>query len=224
MLTQLNLGDNETLAMYSKGNTGQLVCTSCGKRGHTNDRCWGVTGFPKWHYKYKPGQKAPTGKWQGNRAGGVKMANNAQTSTQEQQTFMMTSQQLDQLLKMIPRNETEKQKETETDEEIDYGFSGMVQSNAGKLTESTEWIIDSGASDHMTSSLHNLINVKLAPATFNITLPTGDTTSISHIGDTVLPNGLKLFNVLYVPQFNHNLISIHKLVKDSKCDVIFRPE
>lgn len=34
-------------------------------------------------------------------------------------------------------------------------------------------------------------------------------------------NELKLKNVLHVPQFNHNLLSIHKLTLDNKCDVVF---
>lgn len=59
----------------------------------------------------------------------------------------------------------------------------------------------------------SLTNVKQALATFIIALPTGATVLITYIGDVVLRNGLKLTKVLYVPQFNHNLLSIHKLVE-----------
>lgn len=153
---------------------------------------------------------------------GIIMANNAQGSTADQQGIMMTTQQLDQILKLIPQSNSMSQKESETDEEIDYGFSGTVSSSMNKKME-LEWIIDSGASDHMTSSLNNLINVKSAPTMFTINLSTGATAHMTHIGDAVLPNGLKLVNVLYVPQLNHNLLSIHKLAQDSRCDVMFRP-
>lgn len=136
----------------------------------------------------------------------------------------MTAQQLDQLLKLIPRNETTNVQGNETDEEIDFGFSGMVNSNKEGVGKSMEWIIDSGASDHMTSSLKSLTNVKLAPSTFTITLPTGSTAVITHVGDVTLLGGLKLKNVLHVPQFHHNLLSIHKIAKDSRCEVIFHPE
>lgn len=217
------MGDSDAMAMYSKGPMDKsLICTSCGKRGHASDKFWGVTGFPKWHYKYKPGQKVVPGKWSGNKSNQVKAANNAQVS--EQQTIMMTTQQLDQILKLIPKTGGSSQKESETDEEIDYGFSGMVSSSQEKFTGALEWIIDSGASDHMTSSLENLMNVKRVPSIFTITLPTGATTMITHIGDVVLENGLKLVDVLYVPQFHHNLLSIHKLAQDNNCEVIFHPK
>lgn len=164
-------------------------------------------------------------KWTGNmRNNGPRMANNAQGNTSNPQDVIMTAQQLEQLLKLIPKGEMSKVQESETDEELDYSFSGMVNTNCGKKTESSKWIIDSGASDHMTSSLKSLVNVKLAPSTFTITLPTEATTVITHVGDATLPNGMKLKNVLHVPQFNHNLLSIHKLAKDSKCEVIFHPE
>lgn len=46
---------------------------------------------------------------------------------------------------------------------------------------------------------------------------------IKHIGDVVLPSGLRLTDVLHVPQLNHNLLLIHKLAQGSKCSVVFHP-
>lgn len=213
--------DSEAMATFSKGNGGKtLMCSACGRKGHMSDSCWETIGYPKWHYKYKPTQKNSMNKWTGTRNNNVRMANNAQSNAGNQQPVMMTAEQLNQLLKLIPRGDA---KGTETDDEIDYSFSGMVSSGKKEISMTKEWIIDSGASDHMTSSLKNLVNVKQAPATFTITLPTGATTVITHIGDVLLSNGLKLENVLYVPTFNHNLLSIHKLAIDNKCNVVFHP-
>lgn len=225
-MVQGQAGDNEVLAMYSKGVVNKTpVCTTCARKGHTSDKCWETTGYPQWHYKYKPGQKQGANKWSGNRKFNTpRMANNAQGNVESQKEITMTAQQLDQLLKLIPKPETSNAQGGETDEELDFGFSGMVYSNKGEMKESKEWIIDSGASDHMTSSLKNMVNIKLAPSTFTITLPTGATAIITHVGDVTLPSGLKLKNVLHVPQFNHNLLSIHKLARDSKCNVIFHPD
>lgn len=77
VLSYSSLGNNEVFTMYIKG-TGEknLVCGACEKKGYNNEKCWGVTGFPKWHYKYKPGQRHVIGdgtmasnsgnKWHGN--------------------------------------------------------------------------------------------------------------------------------------------------------------
>lgn len=226
VLTHGTLVDADTMAMYSKGGMNKpQMCITCGRKGHTSEKCWETTGYPQWHYKHKPGQRQTPNKWSGNRKPvAPKVANNVQGGVNNQQAVTMTAQQLDKLLKLIPKAECSNAQGSETDEELDFGFSGMVCSNKEKVKESTEWIIDSGASDHMTSSLKYLMNVKAAPTMLTITLPTGATAVITHIGDVKLPNGLQLKNVLYVPQFKHNLLSIHKLAKDSKCDVVFQPD
>lgn len=52
----LTVVDMEHTAMYSKGSVekkhNHLNCTVCGAKNHTNDNCWSLTGYPKWHYKY----------------------------------------------------------------------------------------------------------------------------------------------------------------------------
>uniref|UniRef100_A0A803LMX4 Retroviral polymerase SH3-like domain-containing protein n=1 Tax=Chenopodium quinoa TaxID=63459 RepID=A0A803LMX4_CHEQI len=54
-----------------------------------------------------------------------------------------------------------------------------------------------------------------------INLPTGHTSGITHKGVVSLENGLKLKDVLYVPVFKHNLMSVQKLVQNEKCKVNF---
>lgn len=217
--------DTEMSAMYS--NTKSIpektfVCTACGMKGHSSSRCWTVVGYPKWHYKHnKSGLKggasnSGTGSSQWNN-GKVKMANVAQvTSENNDQSMTFTTAQLQHLLSMMPGN-----KDTTDDDESP--FSGMIDSKAGGA-HSGKWIIDSGASDHMTATLNILENVRHAPLNFTIKLPTGAKVLITHIGDLVLENGLKMLNVLHVPDFNHNLLSIHKLAKDNGCNVTFHAD
>lgn len=120
LLSNNTVGDLDALAMYSRRNEiKSLSCNSCGRRGHTNDKCWETTGYPKWHYKYKPGQKQAPNKWSSNKIGGSRMANNVQGSVNTQQAITMTSQQLDQILKLTPQTNIAAMKESETDEEID---------------------------------------------------------------------------------------------------------
>lgn len=45
------------LAMYSKGTNSMVFnYTAFGGKGHTQDRCWSVIGYPRWHNNYKGNQ------------------------------------------------------------------------------------------------------------------------------------------------------------------------
>ncbi|KAK2405521.1 putative mitochondrial protein [Trifolium repens] len=78
------------------------------------------------------------------------------------------------------------------------------------------WIIDTGASNHMTGSvmsMHDLHNIQSCP----VGLPDGQHTTATKEGTVILDGGLKLTNVLYVPKLNCNLISVPQLIDESDC-------
>lgn len=85
------------------------------------------------------------------------------------------------------------------------------------------WVIDSGATDHMASSSTHLYS-QTAVSSTPIKLPTGQTASISHIGTAEPIPNLKLDNVLSVPSFQLNLLSVSKLTKSLQCSITFFPD
>lgn len=78
------------------------------------------------------------------------------------------------------------------------------------VTNSSTWIIDSGASEHMCfdSTFFKLLSSLTPPLTIN--LPNCQTILVTHIGTVSLFSNLVLENVLYVPSFKYNLMSVHK--------------
>ena len=82
------------------------------------------------------------------------------------------------------------------------------------LSMSHTWYLDSGTSNHMTSSPTKLQNV--VPYTGNLSVQTanGDHLPITSIGDTSGPLPL-LANVLVSPHLATNLISVGQLVKNN---------
>lgn len=71
--------------------------------------------------------------------------------------------------------------------------------------DACDWIVDSGASYHMTSDSNGLINLTATKNNPKLNLPNGKTYVITHVGDKKLECNLFLKNVLYVPEFKHNL-------------------
>ena len=85
------------------------------------------------------------------------------------------------------------------------------------------WILDSGASDHITPTLSLLYNVRPIKTPCYITMPNGKQALIKNIGSMHLASGLILQNVLHIPEFQFNLLSISKLTNQFAANVIFTP-
>ena len=82
------------------------------------------------------------------------------------------------------------------------------------------WIIDSGATDHVTS-LAELLDPKNLPRTTTISLPNGGQAHIESIGSLHVTPHIELDDVLKVPQFQVNLLSVSKLTWTLQCIVMF---
>jgi len=93
------------------------------------------------------------------------------------------------------------------------------ESMIGK-TKLNSWILDNGASNHMIGTLQHLCDVWKVPGC-PVGLPNRHTATSTKERTIRLVGGLRLENVLYVPQLNCNLISISQLSDESNCNVQF---
>ena len=89
-----------------------------------------------------------------------------------------------------------------------------------RTQKSTSWVLDSGATDHVTCSLSNLHSFnRIEP--IMVKLPNGQHVYATHSGVVHLSSFITLLDVLYIPTFTFNLISISKLVSSTNCTLIF---
>jgi hypothetical protein len=102
--------------------------------------------------------------------------------------------------------------------------SSMVASGNTCLhsSSSPSWVIDSGASDHMTGNSSLLSNISDPCSPFSVTVANGTKTPVQGIGTVSTPN-LTFSNVLYLPEFPFNLLSVHKLTVALHCSIVFFP-
>uniref|UniRef100_A0A2N9I442 Integrase catalytic domain-containing protein n=1 Tax=Fagus sylvatica TaxID=28930 RepID=A0A2N9I442_FAGSY len=89
-------------------------------------------------------------------------------------------------------------------------------------SSSPSWVIDSGASDHMTGNSSLLSHTSSPCSPSFVTVANGTKTPVQGKG-TVTTSDLTLLDVLYLPEFPFNLLSVHKLTLALNCSVAFYP-
>ena len=93
-----------------------------------------------------------------------------------------------------------------------------------KLFKKDVWIIDIGASDHMTSNTHSFSSIKPFHKPFPVNLLNDSSVDVLATGNVILSDYLKLLDVLFIPSFKVNLLSISRITKTLNCSVTFFPD
>ncbi|KAK3012143.1 hypothetical protein RJ639_012142 [Escallonia herrerae] len=86
------------------------------------------------------------------------------------------------------------------------------------------WIIDTGATDHISCKLDTMSDAYTNPGVPPVQIPNGDTVPVHALGRVNLGPNLHLEQVLGVPNFCFNLLSVSKLTRDLNCVLIFGSE
>ncbi|KAI0501904.1 hypothetical protein KFK09_016849 [Dendrobium nobile] len=88
------------------------------------------------------------------------------------------------------------------------------------------WVLDSGASSHMTSDASNVQFPTAYNGSESVSVANGHTVPIQNYRQGLLPlpdssRKLHLCNLLHVPALTHNLLSVSKLTKDNSVSITF---
>ncbi|XP_074315096.1 uncharacterized protein LOC141651276 [Silene latifolia] len=97
--------------------------------------------------------------------------------------------------------------------DVSVNFAGTTTTHSfAPVHSSFDWIIDSGATDHMSGNYTLFACLKKLQTPIKIGLPDGSIQMVTHSGNIHLNNDITLHNALYVPAFKHNLLSVGKLL------------
>ncbi|KAL9995344.1 putative RNA-directed DNA polymerase [Helianthus debilis subsp. tardiflorus] len=188
-----------------------VVCTHCKKSGHVAAKCYRLIGFPK-DFKFTKSKHATV--------------NNAFTSedpsSMSETKNGISADQYAALMSLLQKVNLEQGSTdaTTTIKPINYAnFAGIMACNVSQIH--SKWIIDTGASDHICHDENLFSHTKLLTKPAYVILPNGQILEVLKIGTVQITPEFSITNVLLVPQFKRNLLSVPRLCKDSKGFVAF---
>ncbi|CAM8993728.1 unnamed protein product [Rhodiola kirilowii] len=208
---------------YSSQNTNKksLFCTHCQLQGHLKETCYKLHGYPL-GYKFTNNRTGDSN----NRGNTRAAANNviAESSAGKQDkdstatdspavqlgSLQISQVQLNKLMAFLGDSGAHP-----TDH-----IGGITCLSSVTVSQGT-WVIDSGATDHITPHAHLFSNITSLQVPTSVLLPNGKRVFVTHTGDCQLNKCIKLTGVLLVPHIRFNLLSVAKLVEDVKLKVTF---
>ena len=170
-------------------------CDHCKREWHTRATCWKLKGKP------------PNWKKKGSRAFQASNSDQGQQSSLTQ--LPLTTEQLEKLFKLLVSP-------TPSCSIATKGNSAFLS-----VSPSHTWIVDSGASDHMTGESTLFSSYSPCAGNQKIKIADGSFSTVAGIGSVVLSPLLTLKNVLHVPNLSCNLMSVSTLIEDKNCQINF---
>ncbi|CAL9233896.1 unnamed protein product, partial [Arabidopsis halleri] len=222
------------------------ICTFCGKSGHIMDKCYKKHGYPVGFPKpkfFRPAQNIAANVT-------VEQSTELSLLAQNDQSFgdNLSTEQMQQIVSFLSTKLHSSSSVSKPEvhsvslsslpvssstngptpgiffpsiicsfTSVDRPYVCSIDSN---ITAINAWVIDTGATNHIChdksafSTFHFLQNT-------TVTLPNGGLVSIVGIGSIHMGRHLELHDVLYIPQFKFNLLSISCLTKSMGCKVWF---
>lgn len=181
-------------------------CAHCKRSGHIKERCWKLHGKPstkEWNNKERPNPQVNlvTG------GGGGTSGHTQGISAAEFEKFRAFFNSLEK-----PSGETSSSPHTLT---LSGNPSIPLCLRTSEYPHPIQWILDSGATEHMTNCPQNFHNFQPCPKPKQVLTANSSIAQVKGQGNINLSEKISLKNVLHVPTLSSNLISIKKTLQRS---------
>ncbi|KAL4575087.1 hypothetical protein LXL04_021928 [Taraxacum kok-saghyz] len=178
-------------------------CTHCKRTGHTQEKCYRLHGFPPgYRNNYKVNAVSSDSE-------SPQMANESETTNYDAVTGL-SNEQCQQLIAMLSGKLASVNATTHS-----ANVASHSNITPAGLYKSNFWILDSGATSHVCNNRDMFFNIRKVLNT-RIRLPNQSVIPVDEIGDIQLNKDLLLKDVLFVPQFELNLVSATTLTAHDK--------
>ncbi|XP_075095427.1 uncharacterized protein LOC142173702 [Nicotiana tabacum] len=205
-LLQFLMGLNESYINVRSNVLLKRPVATCGYKGHLKENCYKIVGYPA---DFKSKKKPHPGE---NRtfANAARTEETGGTSTQPQGHFL-TEEQYQQFIELLNK---------QGGEECSTNMAGIMTLLSN--IPITSWIVDSGKTHHIAHDKNIMSNTKQVGGQ-GVQLPIGNKAEIMYTGKAIILGDKYIKDVLHVPDFKFNLLSVSKLTRDLTCTVKFFP-
>lgn len=197
-------------------------CTFCTRLGHTIDTCYFKHGFPS---GYQPKTQSTVNNTTSSNDSSFPTSSNV--AANDSSIPQLSAETIQQLLSLLPNSS---KSTAASAHNVNTAHTAPLHSSMNHQNTSIEpgtidpakdyWILDSGATDHVTHSKKYFTSFRRINP-INVSLPDGSIVVANFSGTIEFSPSFKLYNVLYLPTFKLNIVSVHLLIFNSNCKLTF---
>ncbi|XP_074326857.1 uncharacterized protein LOC141664804 [Apium graveolens] len=202
----------------------KLFCNYCKKSGHLIDKYFKLHGFPPDFKFTKPKRMAAhvESSEQFN-------ASNKNGSVTHQSASNLnnglTPEICSQLMQLLKSSQPLSENTSTPNTFSSANFVGTLTTLSSVVcfsnSTNASWILDSGASDHMCFQKNLFFSLSPLSQSITISMHNGQVLSIDFVGTVPVTPDITLTDVLFVPHFKYNLLSVSKLIQSLNYSVMF---
>ncbi|KAB2606067.1 hypothetical protein D8674_005784 [Pyrus ussuriensis x Pyrus communis] len=188
-------------------------CQICGKRGHSALEC-----YHRGNYSYQP--SGPPASLGPTFPGHSTMIPPSQGPVPQPPNFVAHYSYQGHAPSVQGMNGSQTIHTSDFSYPVPPAVQAMNVQSSPSYSNAANWIVDTGASHHMTSDLASLHQVSSFEGSENIKIGNGQGLPIKNTGSAIIKthsHSIIMKNVLHVPSLAVNLLSVNQLCKDNRC-------
>lgn len=174
-------------------------CTHCGNSKHTRESCFKLHGYPDWWEEFQEKKRRDA-------AGSDNVKGKAAVVTAEPHLSLASPSPTPQDI-------------SANADPANLGHALCISHNS---TDSGSWLLDSGATNHMTFTAKDFSSTS-PPRRTSIANGNGMVSPVTGAGIVTLSPSLQLSHTLLVPSLSHKLLSVSQVTAELNCVALIYP-